>query len=167
VFALLTDIVGYYKEENRDSFELFSALLDSPHHVERSVVVFDMLVKVFASNGMLEHAYYVFVSAKDVGIELNIMCCNFLLKCLVESNRVDGVRCLFEDLKNFGPTPNIHTYTIMMNLYCRDVGCSVDIRRASEILGKIYRTGETPNVVTYSTILRDFVKLVPLRLLGS
>ncbi|KAK2371338.1 pentatricopeptide repeat-containing protein, mitochondrial [Trifolium repens] len=159
VFALLRDIVGYYKDENRDAFELFAVLLDSPNHVERSVVVFDILIKVFASNSMLDHAYYVFVSAKDVGIVPNIMSCNFLFKCLVEKDRVDGVRCLFQGLINFGPTPNIHTYTIMMNFYCRDVGCSADIRRASEILGKIYRSGETPTVVTYSTYIKGLCKV--------
>lgn len=159
VFILLRDIVGCYKEENLDAFELFSVLLDSPHHVKRSSVVFDMLMKVFASNFMLEHAYYVFVSARDVGIQPNITSCNFLLKCLVEANIVDGVRCFFEDLKNFGPKMNIHTYTIMMNFYCRDVGCSADIRRASEILEKIYRSGETPTVVTYGTYIKALCKV--------
>ncbi|KAI5413675.1 hypothetical protein KIW84_058010 [Lathyrus oleraceus] len=40
-----------------------------------------------------------------------------------------------------------------------DVGCNVDIRRAPEILGKIYRSGETPTVVTYSTYIKGLVKL--------
>jgi len=165
VFILLREILEFYKENARDTRELFSILLHSACHV----IVFDMLIKVFASNYMLEHAYYVFVSAKDVGIEINIMSCNFLLKCLVDANRVgddgDGVsvRCFFEDLRNFGPTPNIHTYTIMMNFYCRDVRCNADISRASEILGKIYRSGETPNVVTYSTYIKGLCKAGFLR----
>lgn len=106
VFILLREIVEYYKKDARDARELFSILLHSACHV----IVFDMLIKVFASNSMLEHAYYVFVNAKDVRIEVDIMSCNFLLKCLVDANRVgdddddDGVsvRCCFEDLRNFG-----------------------------------------------------------------
>ncbi|RHN56863.1 putative pentatricopeptide [Medicago truncatula] len=122
------------------------------------------------------YGYYVFVNAKDVGIEVDIMSCNFLLKCLVDANRVgddddddddDGVsvsvRCFFEDLRNFGPTPNIHAYTIMMNFYCRDVRCSADISPASEIFGNIYRSGETPNVVTYSTYIKGLCKAGSLR----
>ncbi|XP_057459165.1 pentatricopeptide repeat-containing protein At1g62914, mitochondrial-like [Lotus japonicus] len=141
VFALLRDIVGYCKCD--DSFEQFSTLLDLPHH---SVLVFNVLIKVFASNSMLEHAHQVFVSAKNVGLELHIRSCNFLLKCLVEANRAVFVRFFFVELMETGPLPNIHTYTIMMS-------CG-DIRLAAEILGKIYRSGGNPTVVTYGTYIR-------------
>jgi hypothetical protein len=89
-----------------------------------------MLIKVFASNAMLDHAYYVFIRAKDAEIELNIMSCNFLLKCSVDENRVDDVGFLFEVLIKFGPRPNIHTYTIMLNLFVEVLGVvlKLDVR---------------------------------------
>lgn len=49
VYAFLRDIVCYYEKTNLDLFELFPALLDSPNHASRSIVVFDVLVKVFCS----------------------------------------------------------------------------------------------------------------------
>lgn len=51
VFILLREIVEFYKKDARDASELFSILLHSASHV----IVFDMLIKVFASNSMLEH----------------------------------------------------------------------------------------------------------------
>ncbi|MED6185614.1 hypothetical protein PIB30_058838 [Stylosanthes scabra] len=159
VFALLRDIVEYCNESEYDTFELFSALVDSPHHVERSAVVFDVLMKVFASNSMLENALNVFVNAKHVGLETDIKSCNFLLKCLVEANRLDFVRPFFEELKDFGPSPNIYTYKIMMNFYCRGgPGWDVNIRRAMEILGKIFSSGQRPTVVTYSSYIHGLCK---------
>jgi hypothetical protein len=50
VFILLREIVEFYKEDARDARELFAILLHSACHV----IVFDMLIKVFASNSMLE-----------------------------------------------------------------------------------------------------------------
>ncbi|XP_020981412.2 pentatricopeptide repeat-containing protein At1g63330-like [Arachis duranensis] len=160
VFTLLRDIVEFCNESEYDAFELFSALLDSPHHLERSAIVFDVLMKVFASNSMLENAVNVFVNAKHVGLESDIMSCNFLLKCLVETNRVDFVRLFFEALKDYGPSPNIYTYTIMMNFYCRGgPGWDVNIRRATEILGKIYSSGQRPTVVTYRSYIHGLCKV--------
>ncbi|RYR11431.1 hypothetical protein Ahy_B04g068955 isoform B [Arachis hypogaea] len=160
VFTLLRDIVEFCNESEYDAFELFSALLDSPHHLERSAIVFDVLMKVFASNSMLENAFNVFVNAKHVGLESDIMSCNFLLKCLVEENRVDFVRPFFEELKDSGPSPNIYTYTIMMNFYCRGgPGWDVNIRRATEILGKIYSSGQRPTVVTYRSYIHGLCKV--------
>ncbi|KAG5067771.1 hypothetical protein JHK85_000148 [Glycine max] len=159
VWALLRDIVGFCNEAKYDTFELFSAFLDSPQHVERSGVVFDVLISVFASNSMLENALDVFSNAKHVGLEPDIRTCNFLLKCLVEANRVEFVRRVFEELKDRGPSPNIYTYTIMMNFYCSDVGCDAGMRQAAVILGKIYRSGEKPTVVTYSTYIHGLCKV--------
>ncbi|KAF1870460.1 hypothetical protein Lal_00003666 [Lupinus albus] len=160
VFALLRDVVGYYNEAKYDMFELFSDMLDSPRHVERSAVVFDMLIKVFASNSMLENALDVFFNAKHVGIKPDMRSCNFLLKCLVEANKVEFVRRFFEELKSSGPSPNIYTYTIMMVFYCGgDLRKDTDITKANEILGKIYRSGLNPTVVTFSTYIHGLCKV--------
>ena len=78
---------------------------------------------------------------------------------------MEFVRWVFRELKDRSPLPNIYTYTIMMNFCCSDVGCDAGIRQAAVILGKIYRSGEKPTVVTLVLIFVDFVKLVMLRLL--
>ncbi|KAE8720465.1 hypothetical protein F3Y22_tig00019423pilonHSYRG00022 [Hibiscus syriacus] len=113
-------------------FKLLPYLLDSPEHVHRSADIFNLLIKVFASNSMLENGVDVFVQAKAIGIELSIKSCNFLLKCLVEANRIELVRSLFGEMKNSGPSPYVYTYTIRMNFYCKGYhGSGVDIEEAS------------------------------------
>lgn len=44
--------------------------------MERSDVVFDVLIRVFASNSMLENALDAFVNAKHVGLEPDNRTCN-------------------------------------------------------------------------------------------
>jgi len=44
--------------------------------VERSGVVFDVLIRVFASNSMLENALDAFANAKHVGLEPDNRTCN-------------------------------------------------------------------------------------------
>ncbi|OMO77343.1 hypothetical protein CCACVL1_15065 [Corchorus capsularis] len=152
VYSLLRDIVCYYKEFKMDIFELLPCLLDSPDHVHRSADVFNVLIKVFASNLMLENGVDVYVQAKKNGLEPNIMSCNFLLKCLVEANREEFVISLFEDMKNSGPPPNVYTYTIMMHFYCKGYhGRNVDVEQATKLLEDMERDGKNPSVVTYST----------------
>jgi pentatricopeptide repeat protein len=160
VYALLRDIIGYYNQVNYDAFELFPTLLDSPQHAVRSLLVFDVLIKVFAANSMLEYAVDVFLRVKSIGLKPDICSCNFLLKCLVEANKVEFVRSLFEDLKNSGPAPTVYTYTIMMNFYCKGhTGRDVDIGQATVILEEMERSGEIPTVVTYSTYIHGLCKI--------
>ncbi|KAF5729727.1 putative Tetratricopeptide repeat-like superfamily protein [Tripterygium wilfordii] len=158
-YSLLLDIVYCYKAFNRDTFGLFTVLLDSPLHSERSIVVFDVLTKVFAANSMLENAVDVLYQTKKVGLTPNIRSCNFLLKCLMEANKADSVRMLFEDIKINGPNPNVYTYTIMMNFYCKGhFGHKVDIKQATDIWNDIEKSGEGASVVTCSTYIDGLCK---------
>ena len=72
---------------------------------------------------------------------------------------MEFVRWVFRELKDRSPLPNIYTYTIMMNFCCSDVGCDAGIRQAAVILGKIYRSGEKPTVVIYSTYIHGLCKV--------
>ncbi|KAK9275697.1 hypothetical protein L1049_022964 [Liquidambar formosana] len=160
VFSLLRDIVFYYNEANYDLFELFPTLLDSPNHAARSVVVFDVLIKVFAANSMLENARDVFAQAKKIGLKLDILSCNFLLKCFAEANRIE-IRSLFEEIKKSGPSPNVFTYTIMMKYYFEEhLGqAEMNIKQATAMLEKMERSGESPTVVTYSTYIHGLCRV--------
>ncbi|KAJ6712107.1 MITOCHONDRIAL GROUP I INTRON SPLICING FACTOR CCM1 [Salix purpurea] len=157
---LLTDIVFYYKEENLNVSGLFSTFLDSPECVGRSATVYSLLIKVFASNKMLADAKDVFMLAKKIGVELNISSCNFLLKCLAEGDKLEAVRSLFDDLKNSGPSPNVYTYTIMINFYCKERhGQNIDLEHASQILEEMEQKGETPTVVTYGVYIHGLCRV--------
>ncbi|TXG66682.1 hypothetical protein EZV62_007957 [Acer yangbiense] len=160
VYALLRDIVNYNREAKMDMYELFQSLLDSHEHAWRSVIVCSMLMKVFASNKMPENAMDVFVQTKKIGLKPNIKSCNFLLKCLVEANRVNFVRSLFEELKNCGPSPNVHTYTIMMKFYCNcHLERDVDILQAADLFEDMERNGESPTIVTFSTYIHGLCRV--------
>ncbi|XP_038693107.1 pentatricopeptide repeat-containing protein At1g62670, mitochondrial-like [Tripterygium wilfordii] len=157
VYSLLFNVVSYYQAFDLDMFELFPFLLGGkPPHPEISIAVFDVLMKVFAANSLFESGLHVFYQTKKLGLTPSIRSCNFLLKCLIGKSKADSARMLFEDLKTHGPSPNVYTYSIMMNLYCR--GQNVDISQATDILEDMKKSGESPSVTTYSTYINGLCR---------
>ncbi|TVU37952.1 hypothetical protein EJB05_11297, partial [Eragrostis curvula] len=65
-------------------------------------------------SSMFEDALLTYIEAKKVGVEVRL--CNFLLKCLVEGNQIMYARSLFDDMKSSGPSPNVYSYSVLMNL---------------------------------------------------
>lgn len=162
VYALLRDIVCYFREVNLDMYELFPVLLDSftPKHVSRSAYIFDVLIKVFAANSMLENALDVFEQAKRIGLVPNIRSCNFLVKCLIEAGRADTAIYLFDNMKESGPVSNIHTYVIMLNLYSSgDFEKNIFSSQVLQLLDYTLESGISLNVVASSTIIKGLCRL--------
>nr|DAD47304.1 TPA_asm: hypothetical protein HUJ06_017241 [Nelumbo nucifera] len=152
--GLLREVVFFYKEASYDMFDLLPTLMNLSGE-EQSVIVFEVLMNIFAESLMLENAVDVFVQAKSIGLEPHVSSCNFLLKYLAEGNRVEFLTSLFDEMKNYGPHPNVYTYTILMDFYCKG-GLwqdKADIRRANEILVEMQNCAVRPTVVTYGTYL--------------
>ncbi|KAK4438457.1 hypothetical protein Salat_0180000 [Sesamum alatum] len=155
VYSLLRAIVCYYQKAQLNLFGLLYALLDSPIDAKGSTFVVNVLIKVFASNRMLENAIDAFEQARRIGFQPGVLSCNFLLKCLAEANERESLVTLFKEMKNNGPFPCLYTYTIMMNFYCSgDHGHgTVDIEEATNILEEMGTIGISPSIVTYSVYI--------------
>ncbi|XP_050115902.1 putative pentatricopeptide repeat-containing protein At2g02150 isoform X1 [Malus sylvestris] len=159
VQSFLNDIVCYYRDAKYDAFGLFPYVFDSSHNGARTLV-FDALITAFAAYSMLENAVDVSVQTKNMQLEPHIWSCNFLLKCLAEANILESVRILFECLKKYGPSPNVYTYTIMMNFYCQGhEGKGVDIGEATNILQEMEKRGKHPTVVVYAKYIHALCKV--------
>ncbi|XP_059299247.1 pentatricopeptide repeat-containing protein At1g63330-like [Lycium ferocissimum] len=150
VYALLKDIVFYFLEAGFDLYKIFHLF------TTESVFVADVLIKLFAANKMLDCAIDVVKQARKIGLEPGIFSCNFLLKCLVEANMKEHVLNLFEEMKNFGPLPDLRTYTILMNFYC---SYHIDIEVAQKILEEMQKRQISPSVVTYSTYIHGLCRV--------
>ncbi|KAL2537770.1 Pentatricopeptide repeat-containing protein [Forsythia ovata] len=161
LYALLREIICCYQMFDLDLYGLFFTLLDWSSDAARSTLLVNVLVKVFASNRMLEHAVDAFLQAKNIGLQLGIHSCNFLLKCLVEANEREFLVKLFEEMKNFGPLPCVYTCTIMMQYYCNmhHGQGNVDMEEATNILEEMEKSGITPSVVTYSTYIHGLCRV--------
>ncbi|XP_028072453.1 pentatricopeptide repeat-containing protein At5g16640, mitochondrial-like [Camellia sinensis] len=96
-----------------------------------------------STNSMLENAVDVFLQAKNIGLN--------------QSKRVEYLVSLFEEIKKSGPLPNVRSYTIMMNFYCKG-HYAVDIGQAAGILEEM-ESGESPTVVTYSTYIHGLRRI--------
>ncbi|ONK55120.1 uncharacterized protein A4U43_UnF7370 [Asparagus officinalis] len=115
------------------------------------------LIKALVDNSMIEDALEFCLEAMEIGLEMGVPLCNSLLKCFVERNNVGVVRSLFEYMKVLGPSPNIYTYTTMMDLYTK--GNTLDVDEANKILVEMENHGVRPNAVTYSMYLRGLCKI--------
>lgn len=146
VFIFLREIVYYYRDSNLDMSCLFIDLLDSTIDATSSSLLSDVLIRVFASNSMLENAVNVFMQTKKIGLVPHIFSCNFLLKCLAEAGLVDYMLSLFDEIRNTGPTPCAYTYTIIMSYYCK--GEAANMETATDILEVMEKSGIEPSVVT-------------------
>ncbi|KAF9615300.1 hypothetical protein IFM89_022716 [Coptis chinensis] len=160
VYCLLMEIVLYYERVGYDTFALFPTLLELSNGVERSLAVFDVLMKVYASSLMLENAVDVFVQVKGIGLQPGLLSCNFMLKCLVQGNKAEYITSVFDVMKNSGPQPDEYTYTIVLNFYCRQaVGQACEyIGKATELIEEMMRCGVSPTVVTYGTYLHGLCR---------
>ncbi|RWR79409.1 pentatricopeptide repeat-containing protein, mitochondrial-like protein [Cinnamomum micranthum f. kanehirae] len=126
VYCLLRQVVRYHKSSvNCDAFGLSTALVELSNDVETTSVVSQILIKVFAESRMVEQAVEAFLQAKKIGLKLSISSCNFMLKCAVERNKAEVVRCLFDEMKNSGPpTQCIHLHHLDEFLLSRRYGSS-------------------------------------------
>ncbi|KAK1360317.1 Pentatricopeptide repeat-containing protein [Heracleum sosnowskyi] len=147
VFIFLRDIVYYYRDWNLDMSCLFIDLLDSTNDATSLSLLAGVLIKVFASNSMLENAVGVFRQSKERGLMPNIFSCNFLLKCLAQAGMVEYMFSLFDEMGNTGPTPCVYTYTIIMSYYCKRE--TVNMETSTTILEVMEKSGIEPSVVTY------------------
>ncbi|XP_019264671.1 PREDICTED: pentatricopeptide repeat-containing protein At5g64320, mitochondrial-like [Nicotiana attenuata] len=57
---------------------------------------------------------------------------------------------LFEEMKSFGPLPNVRTYTILINFYCK---IYQGIEEAKKIFEEMQKRQISPSTVTYSTYI--------------
>ncbi|XP_070005645.1 pentatricopeptide repeat-containing protein At1g09820 [Nicotiana sylvestris] len=124
--------------------------LHTPYSATTSVFVADVLIKVFAANKMLDCAIDVVKQARKFGHQPSIYSCNFLLKCLAEASMKEHLLNLFEKMKSFGPLPNVRTYTIPINFYCK---IYQGIEEAEKILEEMQKRQISPSAVTYGTYI--------------
>ncbi|CAN0842917.1 Pentatricopeptide repeat-containing protein At3g53700, chloroplastic [Linum grandiflorum] len=155
IHTLLSKVVSSYQEADLDVLELSRCLLDSLELVEVLPSVFSEFIKVLAEKKMLENAVGVFVQARENKVEPHIPSCNFLLKCLMEGKKAEAFMDVFEQLRNFGPCPNVHTYTIVLNFYrsCDFIQKVDVVREMFEVLHEMISFGLTPSEVTYGTFV--------------
>ncbi|KAG9441362.1 hypothetical protein H6P81_017216 [Aristolochia fimbriata] len=103
---------------------------------------------IFTEFSLLEKALDAFWKAKKAGLLLDVFSCNSLLKCLAERNEKEFVKSVFFEMRNTGPTPNVYSYTILLNVYCKE-----DILIATGTLEEMETKGLEPTIVTYGTYI--------------
>lgn len=158
VHALLRDVINYHQEVKFDLFELLPIFLDLASDIETSVFLVDVLIKVYASNSLVENALDVFNQAKTIGLQPGSRSCNFLLKKLAELNKRDHLLDLFKKLKSSGPFPTVYTYTIMIDFYCK-IHDEKDLEQATVMYNEMQDSGISPSVVTNATYIHGLCRV--------
>ncbi|KAG9449773.1 hypothetical protein H6P81_009738 [Aristolochia fimbriata] len=149
VHFLVRQIVSFCWSNNYDTFALFAVLVSAKGSVSTSEALFQAFIK----SSLLINALDVFLKAKELDQRLSISSCNSLLKLLAEKNEKDLINSFFTEMDNSGPSPNVYTFTILLEFYCE-----VDMVLASKFLKAMDVRGLKPTVVTYSTFLHGLCR---------
>nr|CAD1843887.1 unnamed protein product [Ananas comosus var. bracteatus] len=149
---LIKCLVDYNKNVGFSLLELPTILPELSSGELSLLQAYGLVIQVLAESSMLDAAVQSYLKAKIFGVHIGVPVCNFLLKSLVKHCEVERAKMLFQNMKNFGPLPNVHTYTILMNLYAKDGMFNID--EASGILKEMEQRGVKPNEVTYGTYIR-------------
>lgn len=157
VYSLLRDVVCHYQRLDIDQLQQACLPFGSLNDPSTSVFILNVLVKVFAANKLLNYAAAVFFKAKEICLQLSILSCNFLLKCLAEA-RLDHLfyRSL-EEMKRSGPLPNVYTYTIMIDFYCK--GHNLKGEDMDYVIRIMEEMKESPTVVTCSALIHGLCRV--------
>ncbi|CAL1399467.1 unnamed protein product [Linum trigynum] len=130
---LLRDIVSYYRRVDLDVLGLSQSLLGSPELAGVLSSLWSVLIKFMAEKKLMENAVSVSVQAKENKVEPH--------------KRDELFVDVFDQLRNSGPWPNVHTYTILLNFYRIS---EVDLVHAlMEVLDEMQKFGLTPTAVTH------------------
>ncbi|KAG9440145.1 hypothetical protein H6P81_020310 [Aristolochia fimbriata] len=111
-----------------------------------SPTVFDMLLKMYSEMGSTKKALFVFDNMGKIGCNPSLRSCNCLLSCLVKSNESCTAFHVYDQMASVQILPDIYTYTIMVNAYCKE-------SRVEKVF-QLFVEME----ISYSTLLDGFFK---------
>lgn len=136
-------------------------VMHSTNNTTPSILVADELIKVFAANKLFDYAIDVINQVREIGLQPSIYSCNYLLNCLAVANQGENLARLFETMKNFGPSPDVMTYAIMMNFYCENYPGTqkVSIKEAYKILKEKREKEISLSAATYSVWLHGLCRI--------
>ncbi|KAJ3679941.1 hypothetical protein LUZ60_016219 [Juncus effusus] len=109
------------------------------------------LIQALVESDLLQASFQAYQEATKIGIQIGTPLCNFLLYNSIKRHEFDLAKILFQEMKQFGPAPNLHTYTIFLSLYNKSN--NFDINEANFILKELEKNGLKPNVVTHGTYI--------------
>ncbi|CAH1441961.1 unnamed protein product [Lactuca virosa] len=121
IYVRLNHLFMYVIDENINrepvGFEisdLLEALIE-----EKLIKAVDVLVKVYASVGRFEEAMHILSKMRSRGgLMVSTRTCNFVLKELIEWEKVPMLDSVYRELKRNGLIPNVYTYGILIKAHC-------------------------------------------------
>ncbi|KAJ6386321.1 hypothetical protein OIU77_029317 [Salix suchowensis] len=103
-------------------------------------------VSALCEGGKTEAALACFKNVASAGCIPLLFTFNSLIKRLFQDGHFEDVKSLFEIMQNEGIVPNLETYLIMVNEYCKQE----DLASAFGILDQMKEMGPKPNVMSLS-----------------
>ncbi|KAI7987929.1 Pentatricopeptide repeat-containing protein [Camellia lanceoleosa] len=180
VYAFLRDIVCYYEKTNLDLFELFPALLDSPNHALRSIVVFDVLVKILDKPlefwkkwrvgkaptvvtystyihglcriGFVEFALNLIQKLRRKYQPVNSYCYNAVIDGFCKRGEEDESLRVMEEMKRCGISPDVYSYSILIFGFCKNG----NVEKGLCLMEKMESSNLKPSLVSYASLLKVF-----------
>ncbi|KAI3717120.1 hypothetical protein L1987_68500 [Smallanthus sonchifolius] len=149
-YNMMTSILGKTKQ-----FETMISLLDEIG--EKGLLTletFQICIKSFAAAQQRKKAVGIFELMKKHNFKVGVGSINCLLDNLGRAKLGKEAQILFEKLKGRF-TPNIQTYTVLLNGWCK-VG---NLLEAGKVWNEMIDKGMNPDIVAYNTMLEGLLKV--------
>ncbi|OVA06879.1 Pentatricopeptide repeat [Macleaya cordata] len=127
-------------------------LMWSNHHMyESDFSVLDSLMRAFLNVNMVSNALEVLNRIREEKLRPSLSAVNILLKLLLQRGDFSIVWKLFRDMVGKGPHPSNYVFNVMGSM-----------KSASNVFMDMHRTGLTPDIVTYNTLISGYCKAFDL-----
>ncbi|KAJ0693675.1 putative tetratricopeptide-like helical domain superfamily, pentacotripeptide-repeat region of PRORP [Helianthus annuus] len=149
-YNMMMSILGKTKQ-----FETMISLLDEMGEKRLlTLETFQICIKAFAAAQQRRKAVGIFELMKKHNYKVGVDSINCLLDNLGRAKLGKEAQILFEKLKGRF-TPNIQTYTVLLNGWCK-VG---NLLEAGKVWNEMIDKGLSPDIVAYNTMLEGLLKV--------
>ncbi|KAI7750509.1 hypothetical protein M8C21_004897, partial [Ambrosia artemisiifolia] len=153
-------LVGFYEGDDRLGMWVWGELVRVYREFGFSPTVFDIVLKFYAENGLVNNALHVFDEMCRLGRVPSLQACNGLLSGLVRKGEFGSVFGVYEQMGKVGIVPDVCTVSIVVNAYCKDGRVGKGLEFLKEVEEEI---GLEPNVVTYNSLINGYVGIGDMR----
>ncbi|KAG0452120.1 hypothetical protein HPP92_025847 [Vanilla planifolia] len=147
--SLLSEMLSSNEYLSFDLPALFDVLYQGNSSFDSLPLLFDSIIKAYASCNRGGLAVEAFFELTKAGYRPSLKSCNFLMNLMAQGSDIEMVMAVYHCMKRFKIDPSVHTYTILIKATCS----SGNLERASNILEEMVQAGVTPDLMAYTTFI--------------
>ncbi|KAH0918438.1 LOW QUALITY PROTEIN: hypothetical protein HID58_026098 [Brassica napus] len=163
--GMVPDVVNYttlidgYCLQGRfaDALDLFDEM--RAKGTEPDVITYNVIAGGLARNGHSEKAVEIYKAMRIEGVEPTAVTHSVIISGLCSAGKIEEAReeaeLVFDKMVGRGNLPDLVTYTIMIQTYCR----LMELQKANDLLEAMKQRGIKPDLIIYTVLFHGYLRL--------